>query len=648
MANPNVSQILNKSFKPIPAEFSIKVKGLNVDFYALELLTKVKIESSDDTINETTIDFEFAPSVDSYLSKERTVPPWVFFEALGDVAYDYKITGYFINSYNYYIYVLNYNAESVKTQINQAITAFKTGLNGTTRQNAEFIRGKIRALSTALRGIDDNISNTSKKLVSIPKMTPLAGGNIHINNYSGGEDGVIKYSVKIYDKITKRVSAQDAATTQIARSQPVGFKLVSIFEMMDFFNKSLNQNQGTLSEFLMLLLGKQSPDSGNTFNVGLRTVTGATVEIKHRGSPGDSLSIQRDTTGILDRRNSFWSNLESKKINIDVSLLNSKIEKFLAYMVDVQDTVLGDKLNQAAGGGFFSSTVLRTIREAAARNGASNTTSITDNTVTISTGFYRTITEFKSMSDSLNSDEIANYFTLIAKYFGIHYREIHGLDSVTYKFYVKDLTSSPVSVSDTASYTTSELVVLDYGGLVVDFNYTIRTNNISLKELTNGGAQVTATLDQGVTLQFNISKEKIQQYANIRELSGASFNAFLEEIQKNSITDPDGFLAKFLDVVVDSSTQIKGVDDRPPGAKGSQVLTLKLRNPVPIIGKGSAIYFTTINDFDRDFSATRLSGADVKSYILPKKVAGIYIVTKVTHVLNAKENIWTQTLECER
>lgn len=203
--------------------------------------------------------------------------------------------------------------------------------------------------------------------------------------------------------------------------------------------------------------------------------------------------------------------------------------------------------------------------------------------------------------------------------------------------------------------------MLDYGGAVVNFQHTVRPDPIkSSKNATAKTKVVSIPNDEGLSLQFEVdqdavdiaSKKLYQETRGSGSVVQAGVN-YYQALQEDIKRDPDYFLNRFTKLIGTNGGNIQQITDSTGvNAVGGQKLTLNLRHAIPNISYNSTVFFygagETTSPKDFESSALSINVEAPGFYIVPPNIRGVYLVTKITNTFNAKENIWTQRLECSR
>lgn len=672
---------LNTSFEPIPVGFEIRVidskedEFIGISNLANEFVSKVKISTNVDELDECTISFEYSASHDSYLGL-KGVPPWILFQGLRLYNIKYGILYKFINDYTYTARYVNSDLATVNTQyidamkkfpedVKNAIAAARrsggTGSRSTTTPTVAIknaINDKIKELLGKLRNIDDNIivDKNFKDVKLKLKQAYIFKGYPITNSFSGGENGVIKFDVTLHDKLSITAQRKRSIANSAATGSAQSFAYANERELCALLQKVLENQNIYLDEFAALLFGYVKNSSTGKYKPGTYQIPS---NLNSVFTLYDGASISRDEPS-LELRKELESELDNA--SVDLYFDNLKGIKFDNFMLTLDQSDLKTTINTTGGNYFLNSVgdvVSRNIRTAIQNYGNSTTSAQQTNLKTLRQGFLISIRNFIKKSKTTSLGDFNNYLSLIRQYFGIDYSmDLNSGDtSNRVVFYVSgDRSGTQKTDTALADEVLDKVILLEYGGAVVNFSHTVKTAGVSMKDLSSGKTSVTLSLDNAYSINLNLDTSKIKEYAKeVYSIAAGDLNKYIDFIKKQIATDPDEFLLNFIYYSVDQAGATITPEQIGQGKKqGNQLLTMTLRNPIPLIGRGTPIYFTTIGEERQN---SKSIGSEVGSdslaqgsgfYVLPDKVRGFYVTTKVTHVFSPKENVWVQTVECER
>jgi hypothetical protein len=273
-----------------------------------------------------------------------------------------------------------------------------------------------------------------------------------------------------------------------------------------------------------------------------------------------------------------------------------------------------------------------------------------------SSAYIQTIDDFMNKVKKVGT--LTEYNELINSFFGIiavyTKSKIKGYEK-NVSFTLAPPIMNATALPDTANSQTTSLMYMDYGGLVTDFKHT--SNVKTLKAIkTSGATKITIPLGDVVSLDLGIDNAAIDRYK--KDNAGLTITDFTKHVMEEASKDPESFLLQFISYTTTAPT-ITTKPEQMSGngkLKGNQLLTITLKHPVPV-SMGQPIFFTAAssaktfkpvdlsNKTEQEISNTKVIYG---TYALPDKIAGTYVVQKVTYEIDGKDKIVTQTLECER
>jgi hypothetical protein len=707
------------------------VKGVEyseiVDLTTLMYNTIKKIEITDsiNDIPKSELIFEYGVNHDSYIinntTKKRQVPPWSIFFSVTNSVISYAIRYKFLKTNKIYLAVADYDLSARQAELKKIVSSNEEGEGKGLKERIEAVKRKAGTaptqgqapntisvgnkkiglsqqlkteLNAAIRDFVLKVQKSNetleksfknRKYINIEDSGLLITGSPVVNSLKGNEQGIFEFNVVMHNKLTlddqELQKVQDRYIFNVAITT---YKFVNRNCYMNFLNDAAAAKPLTVADFMALLLG------GNLDN-NLNFTPGVYV-------PKSTSKIHKTFTDLvgtppIQTANNVAEATSSKALydviykNYIFNFAELNNYKFLDdYFLQKESTSVSNKLAM-----FDSATYGRMLREIDSMRKDTKLDNFTN--VTSSSGqatgnlegtffaaampLYEKLLTLSNTITKTNIDGFFEYAQIIQQVFGIKmaYGGFNGLvqELHFYKNQVPVVNNSVVNPAKEQVKTIQQKVLLmDYGGLVVNFQHIVKASPIKFdKNVTGSGndAKRLASLTiEGVTLQMELNESHIKEFGDIvynevkaeggtlLERSEKYYDIIQTAIQNN----PDDFLARFVDFAVANGGKFRDVDPTIAMAnKGGQHLTLNLRHPAPGVAVGSIIYFLGAGEdvlTDNGKSIYNIgdsldagnNGYISGFYVIPPKIRGIYFVTKIHSVFNAESNIWTHRVECER
>lgn len=680
-------KILNDTFEPLAVGFQLMAENSSGDNEVIitDLMSKsttgIKITRHIDDLPDCTISFEFSASHDAYMNEPKQIPPWYIFQVVSSGDIKYKIGYKYINNDILKVRCTSYNQnETISKQV-KAISKFseelikykeQVNLNGgdITQTVKKGMNESISLLAKELSAIDDQIVESLKTPIYEEQKSDgwLISGTPLTNSFSGDEAGIIKFDVSIFEKLTmvEKIKSETADLT-LTKFTSQSQLLVSSIEIFNFLNDSLLGDK-TVADFLKILFGGLQTDSQKiidsnpsySYDPNKRfSINDSILEV----TVNDDFSDIRET--IKQNRISVDSFLKSKKLKISYETVEKL--RFMVYNNDISGSHIDSSLEDSLQGPFLydGSLFKKEIADAVKAHNVTNE-AIRVNKPFLLRDFLKLANSFRDEVKKIPGINLIDYLKLIKKYFNISFDiKTNVIDdssiyknAITFSVGTSSISSStPISNSAITGLQGNEtkIIVIEYGGMAVNFSHSVKTSGVDIHDISSNTMSVTATLDNTISLKIELDVKLIQKdaqkiYTDAKE-SWVAYSKFIaDEIKAN----PDAFLLKYV-----KFTPGGFVSPIAPGLKkksSNQLLTITLRNPIPNIKPQDIIFFTSMGGESQKLSSLvtspELVTLDLESdspfYVLPPRVRGIYVVTKVIDTFNVKQNIWSQVVECER
>jgi hypothetical protein len=252
-----------------------------------------------------------------------------------------------------------------------------------------------------------------------------------------------------------------------------------------------------------------------------------------------------------------------------------------------------------------------------------------------------------TLNKPYNNGGVYEYVQFICKTLGVDFFQSFDLElnKEVIKFVPKGLYKSiPKTIMPEGTGDTEYALIVRYGEAVLDFSWsgtTIGGLSVGPKGITTDGSGRTVIQTsgdyEGYVVEYTIDQNKIRDYVKATGEADTTNQSFIATAKAKEWAERNAseFIANFVNL---AEVQSDPRRTPPPPGYGINGITLNLtmRYAIPGMRPGTLIFFGPPNLEDASYGN------------FPFYLVGVYRVKKVTDNFSGRDDIWQQTLECER